>query len=947
MLFSHKLNGSVSIFLSILLAVMSLLAAIFVDGARMRICETEAQSAADSSARSALAGYDGILKEIYGLFALAEGNSEVLNDEVRNYLNKILLTELGMDESSMEEKVFNYLKKLFTGQEEYENVNFANLFDYRLENVSVMPIYSLVDNRILKSQILKYMKYRAPVNITKDLTDKFLSFIQFGKQSQLIGKKVKLDRELYDVSKKQSELATLTEEVSVTNSEASLYISDKLNVYNELIKLKDENVDNYKQEIESYIEALHNKYDLAVKCVEDLKSTAGKSNQMIKNFYEVELKEDDSDFAEKLRYELKEKEEEISNVRLDELENNLNEKKSVLSALGNALKDSHTELLPDNILGLTAVLTNPAKSLVKYTFEGAEAQNSDSIQEDPRISAKEALELSLVSMKKSTTQVNNSTILEDLVSKNKTKILEQEKELVSSLYLADAEYMAKVYKRNTSQIEEMIYNDAEPVTINDETTIQLLDEIDYSEKGNIEEGFNLVTLLSDGLSRISTNILDSMYLNEYIDEKFKNALTITENNNKQTHFDAEVEYILIGKTNDNSNKYIIQGQILLLRFALNTIHIYMDQAKTNQALAAATAIAGWTGFGVPIVQTIIMMAWSMSESILDVKYLMSGKQIPVIKTNQTWMLGSLGSIKSVLLEAMKEASMVAIDSVAEYAQIEVEKLAENIVCKVDSIVEQSIDDAIDKVFTPIEALLMNTGLFEDENNFGNQNGSLESENDNSENQSDNSESEGDSSQSQSSSLAESPIMENLMNLIESVVGEEYEKIGQDLQSFEINSSRDIVQNYILSKKDEIKVVAVSKVKDLKECIVNEINEAAKKGKNEFDKYLDRVFSRQAKIDFTKETHPNTITMGYIDYLKLFLLIKGENIKLERIQDLIQLNMRKESDNPEFLLQEYYTCIRADITVSISRIFAVGFSSSKNINSSRKRYSFRYVIYDSY
>jgi len=43
---------------------------------------------------------------------------------------------------------------------------------------------------------------------------------------------------------------------------------------------------------------------------------------------------------------------------------------------------------------------------------------------------------------------------------------------------------------------------------------------------------------------------------------------------------------------------------------LNVIAIYTDPTKFNAALEVATVVAGWTGgVGVPIVHTLIMMAW--------------------------------------------------------------------------------------------------------------------------------------------------------------------------------------------------------------------------------------------------------------------------------------------------------------------------------------------------
>jgi len=51
---------------------------------------------------------------------------------------------------------------------------------------------------------------------------------------------------------------------------------------------------------------------------------------------------------------------------------------------------------------------------------------------------------------------------------------------------------------------------------------------------------------------------------------------------------------------------------------LNVIAIYTDPTKFNAALEVATVVAGWTGgVGVPIVHTLIMMAWAMAESLFE------------------------------------------------------------------------------------------------------------------------------------------------------------------------------------------------------------------------------------------------------------------------------------------------------------------------------------------
>ena len=85
------------------------------------------------------------------------------------------------------------------------------------------------------------------------------------------------------------------------------------------------------------------------------------------------------------------------------------------------------------------------------------------------------------------------------------------------------------------------------------------------------------------------------------------------------YFGAEAEYILWGNDSVTKNLQSTRAMIFGIRFALNAVYAFTSTDTTVPALTAATAIAGWTGFGVPIVKTVILLAWAMAESFVDVK----------------------------------------------------------------------------------------------------------------------------------------------------------------------------------------------------------------------------------------------------------------------------------------------------------------------------------------
>ena len=111
----------------------------------------------------------------------------------------------------------------------------------------------------------------------------------------------------------------------------------------------------------------------------------------------------------------------------------------------------------------------------------------------------------------------------------------------------------------------------------------------------------------------------------------------------------ELEYILNGKTTDKENLKATVNSLLLLREGMNLFSAMKDQVLSGQAEAAATALVGWTGVypAIKLTQFAMLTGWSFAESIVDVRTLLSGGQIPIIKNAQSWSL-SLSQIADFL-----------------------------------------------------------------------------------------------------------------------------------------------------------------------------------------------------------------------------------------------------------------------------------------------------------
>ena len=103
----------------------------------------------------------------------------------------------------------------------------------------------------------------------------------------------------------------------------------------------------------------------------------------------------------------------------------------------------------------------------------------------------------------------------------------------------------------------------------------------------------------------------------------------------------ELEYMICGKDDDSENLKGTITRILLIRCAANFAYLMTSPAKQSEALAAAATMAGFT-VNPAIVEAVkygLLAGWAYCESVLDLRTLMDGEKIPIIKSDETWTSG--------------------------------------------------------------------------------------------------------------------------------------------------------------------------------------------------------------------------------------------------------------------------------------------------------------------
>ena len=89
----------------------------------------------------------------------------------------------------------------------------------------------------------------------------------------------------------------------------------------------------------------------------------------------------------------------------------------------------------------------------------------------------------------------------------------------------------------------------------------------------------------------------------------------------------------------------------------------------------------------------------------------------------------------------------------------------------------------------------------------------------------------------------------------------------------------------------------------------------------------------------------SLYFNYHDYLRLFLLVMNENTKLDRIEDLIQLNIGQSKDG--FKMSDCGTFVRVEAEVSMKYLFITMPFIRKEVKTKDGRYIFKVLVYEGY
>ena len=102
----------------------------------------------------------------------------------------------------------------------------------------------------------------------------------------------------------------------------------------------------------------------------------------------------------------------------------------------------------------------------------------------------------------------------------------------------------------------------------------------------------------------------------------------------------EIEYLIGGESYDEGNLIVVANRLLVIREGLNLLHIMADPNKRQEAQKVAMMITGLAGVSPLVLLTtfFVMSIWALGESLMDIRGLLAGKRVMLLKSKEDWTL---------------------------------------------------------------------------------------------------------------------------------------------------------------------------------------------------------------------------------------------------------------------------------------------------------------------
>ncbi|QOR33663.1 hypothetical protein IMX26_09090 [Clostridium sp. 'deep sea'] len=653
-------KGAITVFLVLLLVPSIVIVGAFIDFSRYHTAQQIVNGAGELALDSVLANYNSTLKKYYGLFAIS--NKEYFEGTINEYFIENLTVKANEFYSPFNLTPYSY---------EILNIDNANLAN---------PL-------ALKKQIVEHSKYKAPLEYGKDFLNTLNTLKDLPTEVTIYNNELELNEKLASLSLKYQTLYAL---MKVNDSFKIASINDFINEINDEFKTIAAKINtvNYLQtklkkidfEQENALELQETYQNRITEHLIDIKSLASKlitKREKLQEYYlnyqryldEISTiceqitrdYENIKIYVEVLKNEIQQLSqncEKQTKIELHKLE------RRVTRNFGSLInKQFNFKIVSDYIKPNQTILTTYKSKLQAIRFDtfyndkqltysleylkklGINANTtiySDSKYNSISTVAKTQYYKYYSASKTEVKELYDKlhSMYKDVAEKNEERALKKAQELFKK---AIKEKLCNSPK-GAKEIPQGIFNSFSSNTNISNYQTKYNNEIDFSK--------SIFGSISSLFQDISYNLRDNLYVNNYIKTMFtcatskigESCLNYSLSPKTNYLFGSEQEYLLFGNRNAMSNVLLSKSLIYSFRFVLNYKYALSNNNLLKLVKEIATVSAAFIPFSLPLIETTILTAIVATETALDLEDLMSGKEVVVFKTDQTWRL-SINAIK--------------------------------------------------------------------------------------------------------------------------------------------------------------------------------------------------------------------------------------------------------------------------------------------------------------
>lgn len=156
-------------------------------------------------------------------------------------------------------------------------------------------------------------------------------------------------------------------------------------------------------------------------------------------------------------------------------------------------------------------------------------------------------------------------------------------------------------------------------------------DADTVSKRTLQQGMGIV-------QEYDSSFVDKILLAEYLLEMFDDFTEA--GSEEKPGICYQVEYAIGGKNSDRENLKAVMNRLLAIREAANYVYLFKDPVKQEEVQVTALSISTLIGLPMaePVVAEMLRLCWAFGESVLDLRELLEGGKIPVLKDASSWQL---------------------------------------------------------------------------------------------------------------------------------------------------------------------------------------------------------------------------------------------------------------------------------------------------------------------